>query len=93
MVIDTRFSLGNDVKNRYALHHLYMLDDKIEREIVFDANDLTFTELLRFEGINVIENIYTEILPIHIELLHLKQEDMVVRDREGRLTLLTVMPF
>lgn len=77
----------------YDIYNQQFLNDCIEREIIYDTTDNVFTELQLYDGTVVLDNIYTEILPIHVELVRLKEEDMIIKDRKGRLTLLTVMPF
>ena len=92
MVLESRFIVHHQ---DYILEDAYSLksnDTRIEREIIYDSTDNSFIDLERYDD-TYIDNIYTEILPIHVELVRLKQEDMVIKDRRGRLTLLTVMPF
>jgi len=87
------------LESKFTMHHKdYILEtlfnsDRIEREIIYDWSDGSFLDIGELEGECDIPNIYEEIDPLHIELLRIKEEDMIVRDRIGRLTLLTVMPF
>lgn len=56
------------------------------REICYDPDENVYME----EGF-IIDNIYTEILPIFIELFRYKFEDLLIKDRSGNSTLLWVV--
>ena len=93
MVLESGFVMHGGGDPLYDIYNQQFINDNIEREIIYDTTDNVFTELQLYDGIVVIDNIYTEILPIHVELVRLKEEDMLIKDLKGRLTLLTVMPF
>lgn len=57
-----------------------------ERCIWYDITEHKFYE----EGF-IINNIYTEIHPIHVEIFKTTFEDMVIKDKHGVLTALWVM--
>ena len=89
MVLESKFTLHH---KDYILEDLFN-SDRIEREIVYDWSDGSFVDIQQLEGEYKINNIYTELDPLIIELVKIKEEDMIVRDKRGRLTLLSVMPF
>lgn len=69
------------------------VDSIFMREIMFDCNKNVFVDLSADDGFAYIENIHTDIDPLYIELFKKKPDDMIIKDKHGRLTLLTLMPY
>jgi len=65
------------------------MDSVIVREIQYCPESNVFIDATNELGVDIIGNIYTQILPSHIELFLYTLEDLVIKDRDGKLTLLT----
>jgi len=63
------------------------------REIMFDSRNNKYIDLSSEYDIEYINNIYSDIDPLYVELFINKLEDMIIKDKNGKLTLLTVMPL
>ena len=63
------------------------------REIMFDSHNRKYVDLSSEYDFEYISNIYSEVDPLYIELFSRKLEDMIIKDKNGKLTLLTLMPL
>lgn len=74
-------------------HPMRLKNDCFMREIMWDYRNNKFIDLTNEDDFEYIDNIFTEISPLHIEIFKSRLYDMIIKDRHGRLTLLTVMPL
>lgn len=74
-------------------HPLRGVDSIFMREIMYDEEKNVFVDLSADDGFEYVENIYIDIDPLYIELFKQKPDDMIIKDKNGRLTLLTLMPY
>lgn len=93
MILNNRLNISYRTEHLEDMELQQFTDDCIEREIMYDAEVNEFTELTPYDGIELIDNIYREILPIYVELIQRKQKDIVIKDLRGNLTLISVIPF